>query len=369
MASPSWKDSNLALIGSELDHKIKAAAAALEPAWEGMGQTAGATTVWRIEKFRVKEWTRAGGFHKGDSYLVLHTHKKGTSEALHHDIHMWIGGESSQDEYGTAAYKMVEADDFLGGVPVQHRQVQGHETDQFLAYFDVVEYLDGGIESGFNHVEPDIENPVLFRVKGSKKKRTLTQVSLSKSSLNEGDSFILFAGKANVWCWHGQGARPIEKADSNSWAENMCTLGTCQVLDQGQGDEEYTDFWAYLGDGDIQPADDGDEGITEFTPLLFRVDGDLSKDLEKVAEGKPIQKTSRECTCLNKSDLREGDVFLMDTGWEIYVWIGTAANKSEKIAAMFAADKYSKLDPRTLELPVEIVKSGNESDRFLSFLS
>ena len=105
----------LTSVGSELDHKVKAAAAAQEPAWDGMGEKAGETKVWRIEKFQVKEWTRPGQFHKGDSYLVLHTYQKGDSDALHHDIHMWIGSESSQDEYGTAAYKMVEADDYLGG--------------------------------------------------------------------------------------------------------------------------------------------------------------------------------------------------------------------------------------------------------------
>ena len=149
----------------------------------------------------------------------------------------------------------------------------------------------------------------------------------------------------------------------------MCTLGTVQVLDQGQGDEEYTDFWSYLGDGEIQADSGADEEIDEFTPLLFRVDGDLSKDLEKVAEGSPIQKTSAECQCFSKSDLNDGDVYLMDTGWEIYVWIGSGADSFEKIAAMFAADKYSKMDPRTLELPVHIVKSGRESGRFLSFMS
>lgn len=391
-------------VGSDLDHKVKAAAAALEPAWDGMGESP-ETRVWRIEQFHVKAWPteRHGQFHKGDSYLILHTYKKGDSDALHHDIHMWIGSESSQDEYGTAAYKMVEADDFLGGVPVQHRQVQGHEAEDFLSYFDALEYLDGGVKSGFNHVEPDVENPVLFRIKGKKKKRTLTQVPMTKSSLNEGDSFILFGGKANVWCWHGSSvrtivqycyldlflmclnpkflllfgnyftckklqAKPLEKADSNVWAETMCTLGTVTVLDQGQGDEDCDEFWKYLGDGEIQPADpSADEGLTEFAPLLYRVDGDLSKDLEKVAEGTPIAKTSRNCTCLKKSDLVEGDVFLMDSGWEIYVWMGSGCDRSEKIAAMAAADKYAKMDPRTLELPVHIIKSGNETNTFLSY--
>ena len=49
----NWKDSNLALFGSDLEKKIKAAAAGKEEAWDGLGQSA-VLKVWRIEKFLVK---------------------------------------------------------------------------------------------------------------------------------------------------------------------------------------------------------------------------------------------------------------------------------------------------------------------------
>lgn len=361
----SWRDSNLALVGSELDRKVKAAAAQGEPAWKGMGLKP-ELRVWRVEKFQVKPWPQDqyGKFHKGDSYIVLNTYKKGNAEALYHDVHMWIGEESSQDEYGTAAYKLVEADDYLGGKPVQHRQVQGHEDESFLSNFHAVEYLDGGIESGFNHVEPDPTHPVLFRVKGTKKRMTLTQVPLSRSSLNSGDSFILYGGKAKVWCWHGKHAKPLEKAHSNQWAEKMCTLGTVATMDQGQDDEMESDFWDLLGSGTIGEDMNDDEGVTQCSPQLFRVDGDASKDMELIATGVPTQRSSRYSGCFKRCDLKDGDVFLVDTGWEIFVWIGKDANRDEKLAAMTAADRYTKLDPRTLELPVHIIKSGNESQRF-----
>ena len=256
----------------------------------------------------------------------------------------------------------------MPGTPVQHRQVEGHETDKFLSYFDGgIEYLNGGIESGFNHVEPTEDEPFLFRVKG-KKNISLTQVPLKKSSLNAGDSFILHVNPGHVWCWHGREARPMEKVKCNQWAENMCTLGTATVLDQGDGDEEYTDFWAHLGDdGEIGPNQDDDEGITEFSPLLFRVDGDATEELEQVASGSPIQKTSKVVACLQKDALDSGDVFLMDSGWELYVWIGSGADHGEKLAAMAAADRYAKMEPRALQLPVHILKEGHETELFNSY--
>jgi hypothetical protein len=46
-------------------------------------------------------------FHTGDSDVILNTYKTIPSNPkLACDVHIWIGDESTQDEYRTAAYEM-----------------------------------------------------------------------------------------------------------------------------------------------------------------------------------------------------------------------------------------------------------------------
>ncbi len=119
------KDSNVELIGTEIDHKVKYNSAVTEPAWNNgrVGLEPG-LFIWRIEDFQVVSVPkdRYGQFYDGDSYIVLHTFRVGSKEdpdKLGHDIFFWLGSKTSQDEAGTAAYKTVELDEFLRGKATQ----------------------------------------------------------------------------------------------------------------------------------------------------------------------------------------------------------------------------------------------------------
>eukprot|EP00918_Siedleckia_nematoides_P079469 GHVU01174054.1.p1 GENE.GHVU01174054.1~~GHVU01174054.1.p1 ORF type:complete len:189 (+),score=34.33 GHVU01174054.1:42-608(+) len=90
------EDTNMAGVGSEEDRAQRKAAAETDPEWKGAGKAPG-IEVWRVENkrtaggapdFGVKRWPkeRYGEFHKGDSYIVLHT-KKVEGGKLIFDIH------------------------------------------------------------------------------------------------------------------------------------------------------------------------------------------------------------------------------------------------------------------------------------------
>lgn len=171
-----------------------------------------------------------GKFYTGDSYIVLNVSlheiflnfgeivipeslqtKQSKSGVLSWDIHFWLGLETTQDEAGSAAILSVQLDDRHNGAPIQHREVQDHESSLFLSYFKGgVRYADGGVKSGFNEVETNAAGERrLFQVKGSKNVR-VRQVPIGIGSMNKGDCYILDGGH-EIYVYVGPRAKRVEK--------------------------------------------------------------------------------------------------------------------------------------------------------------
>jgi gelsolin len=144
------------------------------------------------------------------------------SRTLSWDVHFWLGLETTQDEAGAAAIYTVQLDDQLGGAPVQHREVQDHESQLFLNYFKAggIRYMPGGVASGFKDVETNAAGDKrLFQVKGKKNIR-VRQVGLSIGSMNKGDCFILDAGR-DIYVYVGKKSKRIEKMKAISAANQI----------------------------------------------------------------------------------------------------------------------------------------------------
>ena len=309
-----------------------------DPSFDGAGQTPG-IEIWRVENLKVvKQDSKLNGkFYSGDSYLILHTMKKKT--ALEWDLHFWLGTETTQDEKGIAAYKTVELDDFLGGGPVQYREVQNHESKRFMEMFpNGVEYLSGGIESGFKKVDRDAYTKKLLHIKGKKNIRA-QQVPLTYKSLNHGDVFVLDDGKT-IYCWNGKQSSKKEKVKATEIARKIRDEergGKSKVVIIDSGIDSETRFFTALGDkGEIKSAEDGGDD-SEFEKsnktviTLYRV-SDASGEL-----------TIEECAKapLKQDDLDPDDCFIVDAGQSgVLAWIGKKCTPQEKKAAMSNAVQF-----------------------------
>jgi gelsolin len=339
------------------------AAKTAQEEWALAGKQEG-IQIWRVEKFHIVPWPREeyGKFYDGDSYLVLKTLKQGNS--FKWDIHFWLGEKTTQDEAGTAAYKTVELDDQLGGAPVQHREVQDYESELFLSYFNPsVQILRGGVESGFNHVKPEEYETRLLHLKG-KTTVHVKQVSLDSDSLNSGDVFVLDGGM-KLYQWNGKQASVREKNKAGEIArairEERKGQPKIATIEEGQEDE---DFWGLIGGkGPIASAAEGGDDLeaektNKGTKALYQL-SDASGQLKftEKAKGKII-----------KSHFISQDVFIFDTGYEVFAWIGKGASINEKRSALPKAQEYLAKYNRPAYLPISRISEGAEGEAFCAAL-
>jgi len=356
------EDSNIALLGSDLEKNVKKASAETEQAWKGAGQKVG-LEIWRIEKFKVVHWPRDqyGTFYSGDSYIVMNTYKKPGGDALAWDLHFWLGTYTSQDEAGTAAYKTVELDTLLNGAPIQHREVQGYESDMFLSYFkNEIKLLDGGVDSGFKHVEPEKYVPRLLHIKGKKKVR-VSQVDLTFKSLNSGDTFILDGG-LRIYQFNGAKSGPQEKMKGaqlcRALTEERKGRAKVSVLEEGEKTADSAEFWKTLGgEGPIKTAEEGGDDLEHEKGGIKRLfqlsDASGKMVFKEVATGK-----------IARSKLDSNDVFVFDTGAEVFSWIGKGASPEEKAKALSFSQDYLKQFNRPAFLPICKILEGSENSTF-----
>jgi gelsolin len=355
------EDSNIAGLGSRADKDLRLAAAQTAEEWKGAGQKEG-IEIWRIEKLKVVPWPKNqyGTFFDGDSFIVLHTYTNPEQpEKLLYNVHFWLGKDTSQDEAGVAAYKTVELDDLLGQLPVQFREVQGFESEEFLKLFHPgIKLLSGGVESGFNKVKPEEYKPRLMHVKGSKKSVKVTEVGCSAGSMNEGDVFILDAG-LEIYQWNGTEAAIAEKRKANEVTtqirEERLGKPKVTVLD---GLEENPAFWSILGDKSQvkSAAEGGDDAKVSHNHVkkLFKVsDASGALEMTEVASGS-----------FNKELLDSNDVFIVDTEASLFVWVGLGANKDERASAFKYANDYLAKAGRPLTTPVVRVVEGSTNPGF-----
>jgi len=279
------------------------------------------------------------------------------------DIHFWLGESTSQDEAGTAAYKTVELDDKLGGEAKQHREVQGYESHLFLSYFKPsIQLLSGGVESGFNHVKPEEYTPRLLHVKGKFHVR-VEQVPLASSSLNSGDVFILDAG-LQIYVFQGTQANAPEKFRADQIAEGIKDerngRAVITVFEENVQDDRKAKFWELLGgEGPIAPASaGGDDAETE-------IHGDVNKRLLKLSDvSGTLQFTEIASGRISRRALDTKEVFIFDTGAQVFVWVGRHATTGERTQALGYAQQYLHQHNRPPYLPITKIYEGGEDQLF-----
>ncbi|KAM6946489.1 advillin [Lycodopsis pacificus] len=323
--------------------------------------------IWRIEKMELVQIPEKsyGNFYEGDCYILLSTQK--VSSSLSYDIHHWIGSQSTQDEQGAAAIYTIQLDEFLGSTPVQHREVQNHESDAFRGYFKQgLICKKGGVASGMRHTETnsyDVKR--LLQVKG--KKRVMAhEVEMSWKSFNLGDVFLLDIGKTIVQ-WNGPKCNKQEKMKGMILAKDIRDRergGRAEIrVIEGEAERNSPQNMEILNgvlgarSSDLKdgpPDETADQEQKSKLTLYHVTDADGQMKVAEVASRPLVQ------DLLNHEDC----YFLDQGGMKMFVWKGKKANKAERQASMARALEFIKSKNYPITTNVETVNDGAESALF-----
>ncbi|KAL5209085.1 hypothetical protein ABZP36_004708 [Zizania latifolia] len=340
---------------------MSSAKSVLDPAFQGAGQKPG-TEIWRIEDFKPVPLPKPdyGKFYCGDSYIVLQTTCSKSGGAYVFDIHFWIGKDSSQDESGTAAIKTVELDTMLGGRAVQHRELQGYESDKFLSYFKpCIIPLEGGFASGFKKPEEEKFETRLYICKGKRAIR-VKEVPFARSSLNHDDVFILDT-ENKIYQFNGANSNIQERAKALEAIQHLKEKyhnGVCDVaiVDDGklQAESDSGEFWVLFGGfapiGKKAVSDD-DVVLETTAPKLYSINNGRLK---------------LEDTVLTKSILENNKCFLLDCGADLFVWVGRVTQVEDRKAVTAAVEEFIATQNRPKTTRVTRVIQGYENHTFKS---
>ncbi|KAF6116938.1 villin 1 [Phyllostomus discolor] len=322
--------------------------------------------IWRIEAMQMVPVPPStfGCFFDGDCYVLLAIHKTGSN--LSYDIHFWIGQASSQDEQGAAAIYTTQIDDYLKGRAVQHREVQGNESEAFRGYFKKgIVIRKGGVASGMKHVETNSSDVRrLLHVKG-KRNVVAGEVEMSWKSFNRGDVFLLDLGNFIIQ-WNGPESNRMERLRGMTLAK--------EIRDQERGGRTYIAVVEGENEKESpQLMEVMNQVLGKRTELKAAVPDSVVEPTLKAAlklyhvsdaEGKMVV---REVATrpLTQDLLSHEDCYILDQGGlKIYVWKGKTANAQERKEAMSQALNFIKAKQYPANTQVEVQNDGAESPVF-----
>uniref|UniRef100_A0A8C7MIL8 Gelsolin n=1 Tax=Oncorhynchus kisutch TaxID=8019 RepID=A0A8C7MIL8_ONCKI len=285
---------------------------AYHPEFKRAGKKPG-LQVWRVESLDLVAVPESlyGGFYSGDAYLVLNTIKQ-RSGHLQYDLHFWQGDDCTQDESGAAAIFTIQIDDYLGGKPIQYREVQGYESRTFSGYF----------KTGLKYME--------------------------------------------VYQWCGSKANNFEKLKATQVSKDIrdnerCGRAELYICDEGAECEKMLEILGPKPDLPEAKADDTNTDVSNRKlAKLYKVSnasGDMGIDM--VASENPFSQNA----------LESSDCFILDNGPNgmIFVWKGKDANKEERSAVMSAAEQFITKMGYPKHTQIQILPENGETPLFKQF--
>ncbi|XP_073043122.1 villin-3-like [Primulina eburnea] len=306
-----------------------------------------------------------GKFYSGDCYIVLYTYHSSERKEDYY-LCSWIGKDSAEVDQKLADRLSSTMYNSLKGRPVQGKIFQGKEPPQFVAIFQPMVVLKGGISSGYKSYIADkglndetytADGVALMRISGtSLHNNKVIQVEAVATSLNSNECFLLQSG-SSLFSWHGNQSTFEQQHLAAKVAE---FLKPGSVVKHAKEGTENSSFWFALG---------GKQNYTskKLSPEVVR---DPHLFGFSIVKGKF---EVEEIYNFSQDDLLTEDILILDTHAEVFVWIGQSVDPNERQNAFEIGQKYldmaASLEGLSPNVPLYKVTEGNEPCFFTSYFS
>lgn len=327
----------------------------------------GKIEVWRINgnaKTAVPK-EDIGKFYSGDCYIVLYTYHSNEKKEDYY-LCCWIGKDSIEEDQNVAARLATTMFNSLKGRPVQGRVYQGKEPPQFVAIFQPMVVLKGGLSSGYKNYIADkglndetysSDGVALIQISGTlPHNNKALQLDAVATSLNSYECFILQSG-SSLFTWHGNQSTVEQHQLAAKIAEFLKPGATVKFAKEGT---ENSTFWFALGGKQGYTSKKaGQETVRD--PHLFAFSFNKGKfEIEEIYN-------------FSQDDLLTEDILILDTHAEVFIWVGQSVDSKEKQTAFEIGQKYiqlaASLDGLSPCVPLYRVTEGNEPTFFTTFFS
>ncbi|XP_035694685.1 protein flightless-1 homolog [Branchiostoma floridae] len=283
-------------------------------------------------------------FYSGDSYVFLCQY----CHFFSGDSYVWQGRDASNMGWLTFTFSLQKKFEslFPGKLEVV-RTHQQQENLKFLAHFKK-KFI---IHQGHRKDKPAEPQPSLFQIRanGSPLCTRCIQIPAEGKLLNSEFCYILKVPFDNdetngiVYVWIGRCSEPDEAKLVEDVSNDINPNGSYSVQILNEGEEPENFFWVALG------------GRTEYEE-----DAEFMRHtrLFRCSNEKGFFTVSEKCSDFCQDDLADDDVMLLDTGAEVFVWVGPTASQIEAKLAIKSAQVYiqhlrSKGIQRKLRLTVK----------------
>ncbi|PWA99200.1 villin headpiece, Villin/Gelsolin, ADF-H/Gelsolin-like domain protein [Artemisia annua] len=323
--------------------------------------------VWRVDGEDKTEVPTEdiGKFYSGDCYICLYSYHSNEKREDHY-LCCWIGKDSIEEDQTKATQLATSIFNSLKCKAVQGRIYQGKEPPQFVAIFQPMVVLKGGLSSGYKNYIAEKElndetytpdTAALIEICGtSAHNKKALQVDVAATSLNSYGCFILQSA-SSVLTWSGNQST-VEQQKLAAKVIELLKPGV-PVKFAREGKESLA-FWLALGGKqDYTSKKLTQEFVRE--PHLFAIQSNKGKfEIEEVYS-------------FEQDDLLTEDVMILDTHAEVIVWVGQSVDPKEKQNALETGQKYidvaATAEGLCPHVPLYRVPEGSEPSFFTTYFS